>query len=303
MDPFRNLMKHLGPLAETTLVGAGWEQIIRAKEIRFFVKKPIQVVYRGSRTFLSRKGKPCSANSAADCLQPEDIQTIFMALCEYSVHSYKDELCRGFLTICGGHRAGICGTAVYQNGKIENVKDISSINLRLAHEVIGCADLIYQTITGFPLKNVLIIGPPCSGKTTVLRDLARQLGDGERHVSIVDERMEIAGMFDGVPVFDLGNSCDVLNGYKKNDGILSAVRSMSPDVVVCDEFGGEDDLRSTFYAMKSGVSVIATMHAESFEELEQKDIFMELSKKQIFYWVVIMDRNCRIVKIRTWKGE
>ena len=303
MDPFMNIIEHLGKSPEMALRGVGWDRISKAKELRFFVKKPIQVVYRCDSEFISKEGNPCVADSTGNALLQKDIETIFMALCEYSVHSYRDEICRGFLTIRGGHRAGICGTAIYQNGKVENVKEISSINLRLAHEVIGCADPIYQTIIKRPLKNLLIIGPPGSGKTTVLRDLARQLGNGKRHVSIVDERMEIAGMFEGVPGFDLGDSCDVLNGYQKSDGILSAVRAMSPDVVICDEFGGEEDLRSAFFAIKSGVTVIATMHAENFEELAEKDIFLELSKKRIFYWVVIMDRDCQIKEIRTWEGN
>ncbi len=298
MEKSEILFSHLGKTAETALKGAEWKQLSKAKELRFAVNRPIQAVYHGHSEFLSKNGKPCSAESERDFFSQEEIQDIFLSLCEHSVHSYKQEISQGYLTIEGGYRAGICGTAVYEKGEIIHVKDISSINLRLSHEIKGCADAVFQTIDPQKLRGILIIGPPGSGKTTLLRDIVRQLSNGEKHLCVVDERMEIAGMVHGITGFDLGVSCDVLNGYKKSDGILSAVRSMSPDIILCDEFGDEEDLRSCFHAMKSGVAIIATMHAENYSELLTKDIFEPMRQKNIFHWLITLNRNCQIAEIR-----
>ena len=298
MEKQELLFLHLGKTAETALKGAKWERIREAKELRFSVNRPIQAVYRGCSEFLSKNGTPCLPTEKREFFSSEEIQDVFLSLCERSVHSYKQEVCQGYLTIEGGYRAGICGTAVYEKGEIVHVKDISSINLRLPHEVKGCADTVLKVVGTEKLKGILIIGPPGSGKTTLLRDLARQLGNGQKHLCIVDERMEIAGMSHGFPGFDLGISCDVLNGYKKCDGILFAVRSMAPDLILCDEFGDEKDLRACFHAMKCGVVMVATMHAENEQELREKDIFRAMWQKHIFHWLVTLGRDCQVADIR-----
>ena len=141
----------------------------------------------------------------------------------------------------------------------------------------------------------MIIGPPCSGKTTVLRDFVREKSPNFK-ITVVDERMEIAGIFRGNPSFEIGEA-SVLNGYFKSDGIKSAVRSMAPDIIVCDEFGDENDILSSVYAMKSGVQMVATMHAFDREDFITKPIFNDILRYKIFEHYVFINREHIIYEI------
>lgn len=250
------------------------------REIRFNVNRPIRLV-TAQKSFFINDNK----------LSIGEIQDIFAALCEYSVHTYKNEICEGFITAEGGFRIGICGTAVYEGNKIINIKDISGLNIRIPHEVIGAADGLLP----YSGHGLLIVGPPCSGKTTILRDLARQKSRFE-HVVIVDERMEIAGTYRGIPSFDIGNS-SVLNGFIKNDGIAVAARSMAPDSIICDEFGGEEDISSALYAMKSGVNMIASIHASDKNDLLTKPMLNKIAECSIFEHVAFLNKKCEVYEI------
>lgn len=249
------------------------------QEIRLTVNKPV---------LITKENRIYSIGSSL--LSFENIRNIFSAFCEYSVHTYQKEICEGFITSEGGIRIGICGTAVYENQKISNIKDISSLNIRIPHEINGCAERLEKFDRG-----ILIIGPPCSGKTTLLRDYARIKSKNSRLV-IVDERMEIAGIYRGIPCFDIGFS-SVMNGFNKCDGIKMAVRSMSPDYIICDEFGDEDDINSAVYAMKSGAKIVATIHSSDKEDLMSKPLFSKILSLKIFDCFVFLDRSCKIKEI------
>lgn len=198
------------------------------------------------------------------------LDEIFRHLCDSSIYAHQNEIRNGFLTLHGGHRAGICGTAILQDEKIANLREISGINLRIAREFPGAADTLLPFIrSSGRIRGMILAGPPGCGKTTVLRDLARQLSGGALgrcRVSIVDERGEIAATYHGVPQNDVGQ-CDVLDGYPKGEGILQAVRALSPDVVICDEIGGAEDARAVAASLNAGTAVIASAHASSMEEL------------------------------------
>ena len=169
----------------------------------------------------------------------------------------------------GGNRIGICGTAVIKNDKVETIKDISSLNIRVARQIIGCADEIYARLFRTQIQSVLIVGVPSSGKTTILRDLCRQLGQ-VRKISIIDERNELSATVNGMPQNDVGTCSDIFNSYPKAEGIITAIRVMSPEIIVCDEIGGEEDVIALQNAIHSGVKIIATAHAGSISEARNR---------------------------------
>lgn len=211
---------------------------------------------------VSGKIIPCSAP-----FSEKDIADCFAELCRYSVHSYSREIAEGFITLDGGHRVGLCGTAVMSGGAVVSVKDISSLNIRIAREVRGCAEELYGRFFEGGLCSLLLAGRPMSGKTTLLRDLSRMLGEKYR-VALIDSRNELSASVRGLPTLDVGENTDVLCGYTKPAGIMTALRSLSPDVIICDEIG--DDYDAVEQCLFCGVKVIAAAHAGSLSELSRR---------------------------------
>ena len=203
--------------------------------------------------------KTCSGAFSA-----EEIADCFAEICRYSVHSFQEEIAEGYITLDGGHRVGICGTAVKNGGKIEFIKDISGLNIRIAKEIPGCCSEIYERFLGRELRSVLIAGKPLCGKTTILRDLARRLGERHR-VTIIDSRNEISASHRGAPTLDVGLHTDALCGCEKSEGIMLALRSMSPEIIICDEIANDE--KAVEQALFCGVKVIASAHAGSISEL------------------------------------
>lgn len=204
---------------------------------------------------------PCSEQ-----LSTEDISECFEELCRCSVHSFVNDIAQGFITLDGGCRVGICGTAVCaeNSGKIQTMRDISSLNIRLAREVKGCAKELYSRAFSDGVCSLLLGGKPLSGKTTVLRDMARILGEKYR-VVIIDSRNELSATVGGRPSLDIGENTDVLVGCGKSEGIMLALRSLSPQVIICDEIGG--DYEAIEKCLFCGVKIIAAAHAGSRHEL------------------------------------
>ena len=236
---------------------------------------------------------------------------ILRALCEYSVHSYTEDIARGYVTLPGGHRAGVCGTAVTERGLVTAVRDISSINLRVAREIPGAAgELCARMYSNGGLPGLLISGAPGSGKTTLLRDLARRLSDGNgpeghrgraapcRRVAIIDERGELAGAREGTPCCAVGANTDVLTGYPKCEGILLAIRSLSPEIILCDELGGEPDAAALEAGFHTGVRFVATIHAGSAEEALARPVAQRLLSCGAFDYLVHLEFPCKIMEIK-----
>ena len=253
----------------------------KIKEIRLTVNLPIEIITDEKRFYISK-----------NIITISEINNVFSSLCEYSIHAFQNEICEGFITSEGGIRTGICGTAVYSEGKIYTVKDISALNIRIPHEISGISKKIIPLIKN---GGILIVGPPCCGKTTLLRDFSAFASENS-NVTIVDERMEIAGTCEGIPFFNIGKS-SVLNGFIKSDGIKSAVRSMAPEIIVCDEFGDEKDISSAFFAMKSGVKIVASMHACDKNDLVTKPFFKNIIETGIFKSFVFLDKKHEIYEI------
>lgn len=261
-----------------------------AQEIRLRVNRPLAIVCTDITYYLTIQGGLVSTPllDATLCVKRSDIVDTFNNICNYSVYNHQNEIINGFVTMNGGHRAGLSGTAVQGDGKIKNIRDISSINIRIAREYIGCAKNLAQKIGDIRNGGVLLCGAPCSGKTTVLRDYARMLSyENSMNVALIDERGELASTSSGVFQNDIG-FCDVYDGYKKSDAMLHAIRSMAPDIIVCDEIGSEDDVRSIEQAVNCGVIIIASVHASSVNELRRKHNIMKLFELSAFSKAVLL---------------
>jgi len=278
MKSEKRFYKILSVLNDQISNGIDFEKIL---EIRIVANRLTEIITDDKNYFVGNS--PVSI---------EEINEIFSALCEYSVHAYKNEIIEGYITYEGGIRVGICGTAVYSEEKIYTIKDISALNIRIPHQIKGISKKFYPYIEK---GGILIIGPPCSGKTTLLRDFSSFAGENFK-TTIVDERMEIAGVFKGIPSFDIGNST-VLNGFIKSEGIKIAVRSMSPEIIICDEFGDEKDLSSAFFAMKSGVKIVASMHAFDKKDFISKVFVKKLLESEIFQTFIFINKNHEIFEI------
>ena len=194
---------------------------------------------------------------------PEEIADCIKSFCRYSLHSYERELREGYITLKGGHRAGFCGSAVLRGDRIDTVKNISSINIRIAREIQGTAEPLEQTVFDSDFRGLLIAGRPMSGKTTVLRDLCRIIGNS-RKLAVIDTRSEIAASFNGVPQNDVGANTDILNGYPRSEGMEIAVRTLSPEYIACDEITGEADFAAL--CLNSGVKLIFTAHCGDIKQ-------------------------------------
>ena len=216
---------------------------------------------------------------------------------ECSLYAYEDEIRQGYISVQGGHRVGVTGKVILDRGRIMGMKYISCINVRLAHEVQGCADSIMSYIrTQNWVANTLIISPPRCGKTTLLRDIIRQLSNGWADtqgltVGVVDERSELAGCYQGISQNDLGMRTDVLDCCPKSEGMQMLVRSMSPDVVAVDELGCEEDFKAVETVIHCGCKLIATAHGESLEDILDQPFFYRLMSEKIFERYIILGKN------------
>lgn len=270
-------------------------QFEEVQEIRIRVHAPILFVCQNKEYYLSQTQGLTSQPKDVVLGNREEIQEILQIISGYSLYAYEEELKQGFLTIQGGHRVGIAGKTVLENQSIRGMKYISFLNIRLAHEVKGCADKVLPYIKRKnSIYQTLIISPPCCGKTTLLRDLVRQLSNGsslERGITVgvVDERSEIGACLMGVPQNDVGTRTDVLDCCPKALGMMMLIRTMSPQVIAVDEVGSRADLEAMEYVVNCGVKLIATVHGKSIEDIYTKPVLREMVNQQLFERFVVLD--------------
>lgn len=202
----------------------------------------------------------------------KDIKDSFNRVTEYSAYAYEENLIDGYITVPGGHRIGIGGYMTLQSDKSMTVKNIRFLNFRVRHFIEGCSNRIMEKIEGKELENILIISPPALGKTTLLRDMIRNISNKNKGTSVcvIDERNEIGGCYKGIPTIDLGMRTDVISNCSKSEGILMAIRAMAPTVIAVDEIGGEADKNALEYANVSGVKIIATIHGKNIKDVKEK---------------------------------
>lgn len=272
-------------------------ELSKLHEIRLRRGGKLSVSAYGSEYFVTPAGQLRSSPEKAVDVTPEEIEHTYREALQNSVYSFEKEICRGYVTYEGGCRVGFCGKAVCTADEhLTSIKEISSVNIRIAKEVIGCADELYNKLFSQGLTSVLIAGPPASGKTTVLRELCRKLSENYR-ISLIDERNEIAAMYKGVPQNDIGYKTDVFSSYPKAEAMMTAVRVMSPQIMICDEIGSDDELRAFEYALNSGIYLIAACHAGSMDELTRRKTLAALIEQKAFKKVVFLGNGALISKI------
>ena len=264
------------------------------QEIRLRIGQPVTVLYQNEELILP------TMYSEKKRLGKQEMKDTIEHISNYSLYAYEHELKQGFITIEGGHRVGMAGQVIMEGGKIKNMKYISSINIRVSHEVLDCANKIFPYITyNKQMYHTLIISPPRCGKTTLLRDVIRQISDGNRWikgctVGVVDERSELGGCYLGVIQNNLGMRTDILDRCPKADGMIMLIRSMAPQVVAVDEIGAKEDVHAIEYAMHCGCKMLATAHGDSMEEICKKPIFEKLIREKRFERYVILSNRYRL---------
>lgn len=274
------------------------------QEIRLRAEGPLFVRFRGEEYVLSEQGRIGKEPQNAWKVPVREIRETMEFVGKYSLYAYEDELRQGYLTLPGGHRLGVSGKVVLEGDRVKHIRYISCLNLRLSHEVIGCGDGILPRLwDGTGLCHTLIISPPRCGKTTLLRDLIRQISNGSvghpgQTVGVVDERSEICGCYQGIPANDVGIRTDVMDACPKAEGMMMMVRSMSPQVLAVDEIGGEADIRALETALFCGCRLLATVHGSSLEDIRSKPMLRRLVEEQIFERYVILYNGARTGMIR-----
>lgn len=221
-----------------------------------------------------------------------EVFEVLEKLCNNSIYAYQNQICKGFITVRGGHRVGITGTAITENEKVTNLKYITSLNFRIAREVKGCSNKILKDVICKEQNTIytsLIVSPPGKGKTTMLRDLIRNISNGVPELGfrgktcgVVDERGEIAAMYHGIPQNDVGIRTDVIENISKDKGMSMLIRSMAPEIIACDEIGSKEDVDAIQNAVISGVKGIFTMHGKNLDDIkENQGINYLIKTKQI----------------------
>ena len=297
---YENVLEYICLELSQILKNIPIEYQINIEEIRLRNGKPINIYCKGKDYFVTQSGSLTKNMEEGVLVKREHINKTFQLISNYSIYAFEEEIKNGFITLKGGHRVGIGGKVLYGTKGIETIRNISSLNIRIAREKIGVSDNIITYIIDYPntIYNTLIVSPPQCGKTTLLRDLIRSLSDGlpfarDRgfKVGVIDERSELAGMYNGVPQHDIGLRTDVLDGCNKKDGTIMLLRSMSPEIIAMDEIGSISDVESIHEILKAGVKVIATVHGDNLEDLLSKKSLSILIKEKIFKRYIFLDNS------------
>lgn len=267
------------------------------QEIRLRTGQPLRILKGNRERVLPEEKKP-------HIVTKEEMRETMEYISHYSLYAYENELRQGFLTIEGGHRVGVAGKVIMEREKVKNIQYISSINIRVSHEVIGCADKILPYITkNRQVCHTLIISPPSCGKTTLIRDLIRQISDGNEYVKgcsvgVVDERSELGGCYLGIAQNHLGTRTDILDCCPKADGMIMLIRSMAPQVIAVDEIGTAEDIHAVEYAMQCGCKMIASVHGLDMDEATKKPVLGELIRRRMFERYVVLGNGEKPGEIR-----
>lgn len=279
---------------QKAILGLPASVALNVEEIRIREGRPLMLHGGGREYFVRYDGIQTSNQDEGYVVTRQDTSMLLQLLSNYSIYAVEEELRNGYVTIKGGGRVGLVGRVVLEDGKIKTIKNVSSFNIRIPRQVTGAADKVMPYITSTnTVLNSIIFSPPQMGKTTLIRDIARQLSDGFSKfkgikVSIADERSEIAGCLHGVPQNRVGVRTDVLDACPKAAGIMMLIRSMSPEVIITDEIGRTEDVGAVLEAINSGVKVITTAHSTDIDDARCRPILSRLLDEKIFERIVIL---------------
>lgn len=259
-----------------------WQML---QEIRVRLNRPIELIFDDTTEWVKN-------------LIPQTKEATFLInqLSQFSLYRLEDELREGYITIEGGHRIGIAGKVTTTGSSVKAIQNITFFNIRIAKEKPGVALPIIPYIYNGDYFNTLIIGPPQTGKTTLIRDLIRLISNGSKQtnpkkVGVVDERSEIGASIKGIPQHNLGLRTDVMDACPKADGMMMLVRSMSPDVMVVDEIGNQQDIDALMEAVNTGVTVICSIHGRSISELKRRPSLEPIFNQHIFDRYIVLKRD------------
>ncbi len=307
---------------------AGVEPILwnRVEEIRLRERRPLALNWSGGEALLEKSGRAVSPDEAekAYIVSRSDMEKTLQLISKCSLYAFEEELRRGYLTVPGGHRIGLCGQAVMERGQIKFLHYIGSLNFRIARQIRGVGMKVIPFLMDrvpadsmargsgksygqagadgrAAVHHTLIISPPQGGKTTLLRDLARCLSSGLPEkgltgykIGLVDERSEIAGCYEGVPQMDVGARTDVLDSAPKAEGMMLLLRSMSPEIIITDEIGREEDAEAIEEVINAGITVITSAHAAHPGELSRRPSLQRMLGQGVFRRIVILGRSCGV---------
>lgn len=270
------------------------------EEIRIRENRPLMIVINDRDYILTKDGKFTNSLKEAYIVNKEDTSNILQLISDYSLYAIEEELRNGFITLKGGHRVGLTGKVVLEDKKVKTLTYISGFNFRISREVKGAADSIIPYIKDKKgqIYHTLIISPPQCGKTTLLRDLIRQISNGDKSknlkghkVGVVDERSELAGCYKGVPQNDIGIRTDVLDACPKAKGMIMLIRSMSPNIIATDEIGSREDMQAIEEALNAGIKIITTVHGSNMNEINRKPVLQDLIASKVFERMIILSNR------------
>lgn len=300
IDKFNKVLEYISLDLKEPLKSLPLEYKTKIEEIRLRSGCPLIISFEGKDYFVNPQGNLTKNYDESIRVNKEDIIKTFKLISNYSVYAFEEEIRNGFITLKGGHRVGITGKVIYRGQVIETIRDVSSLNIRIAREKIGISIDILKYIVSPLDKNIyntLIISPPQCGKTTLLRDMIRNLSDGYclldkgLKIGVIDERSELAGMYNGTPQHDIGLRTDVLDGCNKRDGTIMLLRAMSPDIIAMDEIGNKSDVEAIHESLKAGVKVLATVHGSNIQDLISRRSLKVLIEDKIFERYIFLDNS------------
>ncbi|CAM4232337.1 stage III sporulation protein AA [Paenibacillus tarimensis] len=318
-----NQVKHLLPAEIYQMLGKLPAEVLESlEEIRIREGRPLEIGFAGGYGFTGESGWMGTNPREAYKPSAEACRKLLERITNHSLYAMEEELRRGYITVAGGHRIGLAGRTVLEDGLVRGLRDVSGFNIRIARDLKGVADQLMPKLLD-PIKgnllSALIIAPPMQGKTTMIRDIARSVSYGRwgrsagrewpaRKVGIVDERSEIAACVRGVPTFDVGPRTDVIDACPKAEGMMMMLRSLSPELLIADEIGRMEDGAAIREAAHAGVAVMATAHAANFEDAARRPVLYSLLEDSAFDLLIELRRTAagtahRVIPVKGGRGQ